>query len=153
MLNTLFRGLDNLNDVTDVLKDTVLKANDAETLSHDALASIDARAEEITKNMAQAKTIQDDYADLKFALEATKKSLKEIEDRRRQKRRQRQKREEDGLEDIDEEDDLEEEQEMKGKVEALLKKEAQLDGLSGSVRGMMDTLRSRIGKIRGSLKG
>ena len=60
--------------------------------------------------MEGAKKIQDDSADLKFALEATRKALAEIEARRRQKRkrRQRQKRE-DGGEAYEEEEEEEEE--------------------------------------------
>ena len=46
--------------------------------------------------MAGAKKIQDDSADLKFALEATKKALEQIEARRRQKRKMRREKREGG---------------------------------------------------------
>ncbi len=157
-------GIEELNEVTEVLKDTVTKANDAETLAHDALASIDARAEEITRNMAQAKKIQDDYADLKFAIEATKKSLEEIEAKRREKRRERRRQKRMALasgedlagelfvDDDDAEDEAEEEA-MKEKVAELERKELQILDLTKSVSGMMDTLRDRIKDVRSSLSG
>lgn len=52
-VETITRGMDNLKEVTDVLKDTMQKADDAETLAHDALQSIDARADLITRNAFQ----------------------------------------------------------------------------------------------------
>ena len=55
MLSCVIRGLDNLKENTGALKQTVKEANDAETIAHDALASIDARAVEITSNMAEAQ--------------------------------------------------------------------------------------------------
>ena len=65
--------------------------------------------------MAGAKKIQDDSADLKFALEATKKALEEIEARRRQKRKMRREKREGG--DVEDEVDEEElEAEMDSKV-------------------------------------
>ena len=60
------RGLDNLKEVTEELKDTVDEAEDAGTIAHDALASINARADEITLNMDKARQLQDDHADMKF---------------------------------------------------------------------------------------
>lgn len=53
-----FRNLASLEEITAVLEETVKAANDAETIAHDALASIDARAEEITQNMDQARKLQ-----------------------------------------------------------------------------------------------
>ena len=52
-VETITRGMGNLKEVTDVLKDTMQKADDAETLAHDALQSIDARADLITRNAFQ----------------------------------------------------------------------------------------------------
>ena len=49
-VDAITRGMEGLKEVTDVLKDTMQKADDAETLAHDALQSIDARADLITRN-------------------------------------------------------------------------------------------------------
>ena len=49
-VEAITRGMDGLKEVTDVLKDTMQKADDAETLAHDALQSIDARADLITRD-------------------------------------------------------------------------------------------------------
>ena len=49
-MEAITRGMDGLKEVTDVLKDTMQKADDAETLAHDALQSIDARADLITRD-------------------------------------------------------------------------------------------------------
>ena len=49
-MDAITRGMDNLKEVTDVLKDMMQKADDAETLAHDALQSIDARADLITRD-------------------------------------------------------------------------------------------------------
>ena len=65
--------------------------------------------------MAGAKKIQDDSADLKFALEATKKALEQIEARRRQKRKMRREKREGG-DDEDEVDEEELEAEMDSKA-------------------------------------
>lgn len=54
--------IDNLGET---LKATLFNAEDAETLSHDALASIDARANEIKKNMDSAKSLQNNHAEMK----------------------------------------------------------------------------------------
>ena len=61
--------------------------------------------------MAGAKQIQDDSADLKYAVEATKKALEDIESRRRQRSpmpMRREKREDGG--DEEEEDEMDEEE-------------------------------------------
>ena len=101
--------------------------------------------------MEGAKKIQDDSADLKFALEATKKALAEIEARRRQKRkmRGRQKREEG-----DEEEDDEEEMaaEMEDKVEQMKEKERRLDGMYDRARAMVDRIKQLKNQIRGSVR-
>ena len=49
----------------DVLKSTLTNADDAETLAHDALTSIDARANEIKKNMKSARKLQDNHEEMK----------------------------------------------------------------------------------------
>ena len=52
-VEAITRGMDNMKEVTDVLKETMRYADDAETLAHDALQSIDARADLITRDAAQ----------------------------------------------------------------------------------------------------
>ena len=52
-VEAITRGMEGLKEVTDVLKDTMQKADDAETLAHDALQSIDARADLITRDAVQ----------------------------------------------------------------------------------------------------
>ena len=79
-------GLDGLTEVTDVLKETVNEANDAETIAHDALASINTRADEIKQNMDNARTLQADYEEAKFSIEATRKALSDLEMGRRARR-------------------------------------------------------------------
>ena len=76
----LFRsGVGNLNDIRYQLDETSKEADDAETIAHDALASIDARAAEITRNMKAARDLQKDNEDLKFSIDATRKALADIE--------------------------------------------------------------------------
>jgi hypothetical protein len=60
-----FRNLDTIENLGDTLKSTLSNADDAETLAHDALTSIDARANEIKKNMKSARKLQDDHAEMK----------------------------------------------------------------------------------------
>ena len=60
-----FRNLDTVENLGDVLKSTLTNADDAETLAHDALTSIDARANEIKKNMKSAKKLQDNHEEMK----------------------------------------------------------------------------------------
>ena len=55
------RNIDTVENLGDVLKSTLTNADDAETLAHDALTSIDARANEIQKNMKSAKKLQDNH--------------------------------------------------------------------------------------------
>ena len=66
------------------------------------------------RNMAGAKKIQDDSADLKFALDATKKALDDIESRRGQRSPtppvRREKREDGGGGEEEEEDEMDEEE-------------------------------------------
>ncbi len=57
----------------DTLKSTLTNADDAETLAHDALTSIDARANEIKKNMKSARKLQDDHAEMKVWIEFEQK--------------------------------------------------------------------------------
>ena len=65
VLSINYRNLDTIENLGDTLKSTLTNADDAETLAHDALTSIDARANEIKKNMKSARKLQDDHAELK----------------------------------------------------------------------------------------
>ncbi len=62
------RKLDAMPDLTEKLKETVINATDAETVAHDALASIDARAEVIKNDMKTARGLMDDDAEIQFAI-------------------------------------------------------------------------------------
>ena len=44
------------------------EADDAETLAHDALASIDARAEEITERLKITNALQHNHTEMSFAI-------------------------------------------------------------------------------------
>ena len=57
-----------MKDQGEILKSTVQQADDAETLAHDALASIDARAVEIKKHMKGTQDLQNDHAEMLFAI-------------------------------------------------------------------------------------
>ena len=52
------RGLDGLRDVGQEMKETVDLATDAHTVSYDALASIQTRADEVNSDMKRARTLQ-----------------------------------------------------------------------------------------------
>ena len=52
-----------MKDLTEKLKETVTNSTDAELLAEDALASIDARADDIKKSIVTAKTLLDDRYD------------------------------------------------------------------------------------------
>jgi hypothetical protein len=67
----LFRNLDTVDNLGDVLKSTLTNADDAETLAHDALTSIDARANEIKKNMKSARKLQDNHEEMKVCFHTT----------------------------------------------------------------------------------
>jgi hypothetical protein len=54
-----------VENLGDTLKSTLTNAEDAETLATDALASIDARANEIKKNMKSARKLQDNHEEMK----------------------------------------------------------------------------------------
>ena len=116
-----------------MLKQTVDEANDAETIAHDALASIDARASEIQSNMEDAKNLQDNYAELKYSIEATKKALDDLDARKEE----RQKREP--------------QKDMAGRIGDLQVRGDRIDGLRDSVQTMMANFRTRLANVRESL--
>lgn len=132
-VEAITKSISAIDDFPDILKDTVAQATDAETLAHDALASIDARANEITKNKDRATELQVNHAELKFALDATAKALADIDQKRRQRR--------DTDSNVDD------------RIEELKRKEIELDNLQDSILGMLGTLKGRLGSVRRTLGG
>lgn len=124
-----FRDLDNMKDLTEKLKETVQNATDAETVAHDALASIDARAQGIKDNMSTARKLQDDSAEIKFSVEATRKALLELESRRPKR-------------------DAEAEEEVEGRLTRLRDSMARISNVRENVSKMMKTLKSRVADAR-----
>ena len=64
----IFSNIRKLEDQREKLKSTVQEADDAETLAHDALASIDARAEEITERLKITNALQHNHTEMSFAI-------------------------------------------------------------------------------------
>lgn len=118
-----------MRDLTERLKETVQNATDAETVAHDALASIDARAQVIKNSMSTARQLQDDSADIKFSTEATRKALLELENRRPKR-------------------DVEVEQEVEGRLTRLRDSMARISSVRENVSKMMKTLKSRVADAR-----
>ena len=121
--------MEELKEVTDILSKTLNNASDAETLASDALTSIDTRANEITKSMANALELQKHNSELKFSIEATKKALNELE----QAQNGRQRRET---------------EEARSRLDNLDNKGERVDSLSDSVSGMIKTLKDRLKSAR-----
>ena len=63
-----YSNIRKLEDQREKLKSTVQEADDAETLAHDALASIDARAEEITERLKITNALQHNHTEMSFAI-------------------------------------------------------------------------------------
>ena len=59
-----------MKDLTEKLKQTVQNATDAETVAHDALDSIDLRAEAINAAMNKSNQLSDSSAEMKLAIDA-----------------------------------------------------------------------------------
>ncbi|TRY60964.1 hypothetical protein TCAL_05712 [Tigriopus californicus] len=134
-VESITRGLESLPPTPELLKETVDIANDAETVAHDSLSSINARADEITRNIGQARTLQDNHEQMKFSLEATKKALDEIESQDRQKR---------DTGDIPE-------SEMNERLASLNNRQGRVTNLQDSVKGMIGKLKDRLGQVRFTL--
>lgn len=117
-----------------VLKSSVANSSDAETVSHDALASINARANEIKKNMEVAKKLQDNHAEMKFAIGATVKALDDLETQRRQKR-----------------DAAQNAEDFEMRLQRLLETEKRLKSLRENNAKMISSLKSRFAKVRSKL--
>ena len=64
----IYSNIRKLEDQREKLKSTVQEADDAETLAHDALASIDARAEEITERLKITNALQHNHTEMAFAI-------------------------------------------------------------------------------------
>lgn len=60
-------------------KATVEDATKSSKMAENALASIDARVEEIANRMEKAKEVQTDYEVIKFAIDTTEKALSDLE--------------------------------------------------------------------------
>ena len=60
-------------------KATVEDATKSSKIAENALASIDARVEEIANRMEKAKEVQTDYEVIKFAIDTTEKALSDLE--------------------------------------------------------------------------
>ncbi len=116
------------------------KAVVADTLAIDALASIDARADESTDNMAKARKLQDDFEELKFSLDATKKALDEIDASKNQRREKR----EGEKEEIDGAD-------FGGRLEKLATQDERMNVLRDSIKEMLNTLKDRLDDARGNI--
>lgn len=137
-------------------------ANDAETVAHDALASIDARADEITDSMNKTKTLQNDNSKLKFSLEATRKALDVIDSKEKRKRRRQRRRAEAQAEDGQlqpfeagaavEANGGDEEQDFSSRLQALSARQERIMGLRESLKSMRDILKERVKEARESIK-
>jgi seryl-tRNA synthetase len=122
-----------MTDLTEKLKETVQNATDAETVAHDALASIDARAEVIKNSMVTARTLLDDNAEIKFAIDATKKALADLESKRPKR-------------DADPED-------VDRRVNVLRTSASRITSLRSNVTKMMKTFKSRLADVRKKITG
>ena len=130
LLKSFFRALDGMKDLTEKLKQTVQNATDAETVAHDALGSIDLRAELIRNAMNESKKLSDASAEMKFQIDATKKALAKLEDARRPKR------------DADPDD-------VDGRIDRLRASEARITDIRKNINSMMSTLKGRLSQVRG----
>ena len=68
-----------MKDLSEDLKQTEELSTDAETVAHDALASIDARHQVIKDSIVTGRTLLDDNTAIKMAMEATEKALVDAE--------------------------------------------------------------------------
>lgn len=125
-----------MKDLTEKLKETVTNSTDAELLAEDALASIDARADDIKKSIVTAKTLLDDSATIKFAVDATKKALDDLESRRP-------KRDADPG-DADPED-------MDRRLKVLRNSASRFKSLRSNLTKIMNTVKSRLSEVRDKL--
>ena len=123
-----FRALDGMKDLTEKLKQTVQNATDAETIAHDALGSIDLRAELIQAAMNKSNQLSDSSAEMKLAIDATKKALAKLEEARPRR-------------DADPDD-------VDGRIGRLRASESRINGIRSNINTMMSTLRGRLSQVR-----
>ena len=71
-----------MKDLSEDLKQTEELSTDAETVAHDALASIDARHQVIKDSIVTGRTLLDDNTAIKMAMEATEKALVDLKKER-----------------------------------------------------------------------
>ena len=122
-----------MKDLTEKLKETVQNATDAETVAHDALASIDARAQVIKDSMETARRQMDDSAAIKFAIDATKKALTDLENQRPKR---------DAGPDPDDVDN---------RLNVLRASSKRISGLRSDVSTMMKSLKGRLAQVRAKI--
>ena len=63
-----YSNIKKLEGQREVLKSTVQEADDAQTIAHDALASIEARAGEINDNMKITNDLQFNHTEMLYAI-------------------------------------------------------------------------------------
>merc|ERR1712008_300313 len=80
--DSLSKALDAMKDLSEDLKQTEELSTDAETVAHDALASIDARHQVIKDSIVTGRTLLDDNTAIKMAMEATEKALVDLQKER-----------------------------------------------------------------------
>ena len=97
----------------------------------DALASIDARADDIKKSTVTAKELSDDVAKIKFAVEATKKSLDDLDSRRTKR----------DAENVDPED-------MGRRLNILKNSASRFADMRANLTKIMKTVRTKLATVR-----
>ena len=132
-VEVIISNLRRMADQEEELKLTVKEADDAETLAHDALASIDARADEIKRNMGETQDLQNRHAEMTFAMGATEKALAEIQERRKKRET--------------------ESEDFKLRLSRLLSRGDEIDKIRESNAKMLATLRKRVKSVRKTLSG
>ena len=97
----------------------------------DALASIDARADDIKKSTVTAKELSNDVAKIKFAVEATKKSLDDLDSRRTKR----------DAENVDPED-------MGRRLNILKNSASRFADMRANLTKIMKTVRKKLATVR-----
>ena len=120
-----------MKDLREKLKQTVQNATDAETVAHDALGSIDLRANLIRDAMNKSNQLSDASAEMKLAIDATKKALAKLEEARPKR-------------DADPDD-------VDGRIDRLRASETRINGIRSNINTMMSTLKERLGRVRESI--
>ncbi len=134
------RSLEGLTEITETLKETAIQANDAETIAHDALASIDARADEITQSMAGARRLQDDHSEMKFSLDAAAKALADID----ASKAGRVRRQENG-------EGVENAAEVSERLENMRRAEEMIENMKKFVEEIKSSVKTTIGRARSTI--